>query len=44
MEITIILIIVNIVISSVSPIIKMLGRIRHSECFGAKVDIDEDKN
>ncbi len=40
MEITMILVIVNICISALHPIIKMLGRIRHSECLGAKMDID----
>jgi hypothetical protein len=40
MEITTILVIVNIVISALQPIIKMFGRTRHSECLGAKVDID----
>jgi len=40
LEITTILVIVNIAISALSPIIKMIGRIRHSECVGVKMDMD----
>ena len=46
MDITTILIIINIGISALAPIIKMIGRIKHSKCMGAEFDVststDED--
>jgi len=39
MEITSILVIVNIAVSALSPIIQMIGRIRHSKCLGAEMDV-----
>jgi hypothetical protein len=39
MEITTILVVVNIVVSALSPIISMIGRIRHSKCLGAEMDV-----
>jgi len=42
MDITTILVIINIGISALTPIIKMIGRIKHSECLGMKIDVDPD--
>jgi hypothetical protein len=39
MELSAILIIVNMALTLLYPITKMVGRIRHSKCMGMEVDI-----
>jgi len=40
MEIQSILIICNMVLTVIYPITKMFGRVKHSECLGAKMDME----
>jgi hypothetical protein len=39
MELTSALVIVNIIVSALSPVLQMIGRIKHSKCAGAEIDV-----